>query len=46
MVIAMATEAREVMTIEQVAEYLQIEPEDVRRLIDTRVFVPSKSPGR
>lgn len=24
------------MTIEQVAEYLQIEPEDVRRLIDTR----------
>jgi len=35
-VMVMATETREVMTIEQVAEYLQIEPDDVRRLIDAR----------
>lgn len=32
----MATETREVMTVEQVAEYLQLEPEDVRTLIDER----------
>ncbi len=32
----MAMEAREVMTVEQVAEYLQATPEQVRRLIDER----------
>ncbi|MFO8079402.1 MAG: helix-turn-helix domain-containing protein [Armatimonadota bacterium] len=34
----MATETREVMTVEQAAEYLQMEPEDVRRLIEQREF--------
>lgn len=31
-----AIEAHEVMTIEQVADYLQLEPEDIRRLIEER----------
>lgn len=35
-VTGMAMEAREVMTVEQVAEYLQATPEQVRRLIDER----------
>jgi len=33
-VMVMATETREVMTIEQVAEYLQAGADDVRRLIE------------
>jgi excisionase family DNA binding protein len=32
----MATETREVMTVDQVAEYLQVEQETVRRLIEER----------
>jgi excisionase family DNA binding protein len=32
----MATETREVMTVEQVADYLQVEQETVRRLIEER----------
>ena len=32
----MTTDARDVMTIEQVADYLQATPEQVRRLIDER----------
>jgi excisionase family DNA binding protein len=38
MVREMATETREVMTVEQAAEYLQMEPDDVRRLIEEREF--------
>lgn len=34
----MATETREVMTIEQAADYLQMKSEDVRRLIEEREF--------